>query len=257
VSALPITDRPGPEGKPEHGPLDDLAGRARPVTLAGRRVVPVLDPLAPLFPDGGMRRGSTLSVAAARGGGATSLALALIAATTRAGSWAAAVGPWSAEVGLVAAAELGVCLERFALVPDLAAHGPAVLAALVDAVDVVLVGGAVRPGDARRLTARARERGAVLVAVGDAWPERTDLRLTVTTTRWQGVGQGFGHLRARQAEVVAAGRGAASRRRQVSVWLPAARGGLEPLVPIAPVAAATAPRPRAGRAAAAGPLRAG
>lgn len=243
MSALPITDRPGPEWGPDRGLLEDAAGRARPVTLAGRRVVPVLDPLVPLFPDGGMRRGSTVSVAPARGGGATSLALALVAAATRAGSWAAAAGPWSGELGLVAAAELGVCLERFALVPDLAVHGPAVLAALVDAVDIILVGGAVRPGDARRLTARARERGAVLVAVGDTWPERPDLRLTVTTIRWEGVGQGFGHLRARQVEVAAAGRGAASRRRQVSVWLPAARGGLEP---VAPVIATTAGQSRAG-----------
>jgi len=208
-------------------PLEDLAGRARPVTLAGRRMLPVPEPLAELFPGGGMRRGSMVTVDSISG--TTSLALALVAAASQAGSWAAAVGSWSAELGLVAAAELGVCLERFTLVPDAGSHWPAVMATLLDAVDVVLIGGTapVRAVDARRLAARARERGTVLIVLGSCWPERTDMRLTVTAARWRGVGQGCGHLQARQVEVVATGRGAASRRRATRLWLPGEHGRVE------------------------------
>src|SRR5439155_22754384 len=54
--------------------LREVAGRARPVALARERQLPVLPPLAPLFPDGGLRRGSTVAVA-----GSTALALALAA----------------------------------------------------------------------------------------------------------------------------------------------------------------------------------
>jgi hypothetical protein len=221
-------------------PLEDVAGRARPVTLAEERVLPVLEPLAELFPGGGMRRGSTVMVDSICG--TVSLALALAAAASQAGSWIAAVGSWCAELGLVAAAELGVCLERFALVPDPGSQWPAVMAALLDAIDVVMVGGTVtaRMGDVRRLGARARERGAVLIVLGSAWPERTDLRLTVATPRWRGVGQGCGHLQARQVEVVATGRGAASRRRSTLLWLPGERGQVEAVEAIEAVGGATA-----------------
>jgi len=84
--------------------------------------------------------------------------------------------------------------------------------------------GSVRPGDARRLMARARERGAVLVALGQPWPESVDVRLTVTAAVWGGLGQGNGHLEARQVEVVASGRGAASRERRLRLWLPGPQG---------------------------------
>ncbi len=60
---------------------------ARPVALAGEQLLAVLAPLAPLFPEGGLRRGSTVTVEA--GPGATSLALALGAAASAAGSWVA------------------------------------------------------------------------------------------------------------------------------------------------------------------------
>src|SRR5262245_20127568 len=68
--------------------LQELAGKARPVALANERLLPVLDPLAPLLPGGGLRRGSVVSVAS----GSTSLALALLAGASAAGSWCAAVG---------------------------------------------------------------------------------------------------------------------------------------------------------------------
>jgi hypothetical protein len=152
------------------------------------------------------------------------LALALVAGASAAGSWMAAVG--LPDLGLVAAAETGVALERLALVPTPGTRDwPAVVAALLDAVDVVLVRSPARlpAAQARRLAARARERGAVLVPLG-AWPEPADLRLAVTASTWSGLGQGHGSLQARQVEVLVAGRGAASREHRALLWLPSPDG---------------------------------
>ena len=102
-------------------------------------------------------------------GAATSLALALVAGPSAAGSWTAVVG--CPGLGLAAAAEAGVALERLALVAEPEPGDWAgVVAALVGAVDVVVVGPThrVRAADARRLAARARERGTVLVQLPTA-----------------------------------------------------------------------------------------
>ena len=211
--------------------LRRLAEQVRPVALAGQQVLPVLPALAGLLPDGALRRGSTVAVGAAGGGasGATSLAPALCAGASEAGSWVAAVG--HPALGPVAAAEAGVALERLLLVADPAAAWPAVVAALVDALDLVLVRPEGRRGtDVRRIAARQRERGAVVVVVGpaSAWPGPVDVHLTVEAARWEGLEPGHGRLSARRIEVVAGGRGAAARPRRASLWLPAADGGVRP-----------------------------
>jgi hypothetical protein len=151
------------------------------------------------------------------------LALSLLAAS-QAGSWCAAVG--LPELGLVAAAGVGVSLDRFALVPNPGEQWSMVTAALIDAIDVVLVRppGRVRLTDARRLVARARERGSVLVPISSAWSEAADIRLRVVAGGWDGLGQGHGVLQARTVEVVATGRGAASRERRVCLWVPGTDG---------------------------------
>lgn len=211
--------------------LAEVADRARPVALAREHVLPVLEPLERLLPDG-LRRGTSVQVDGRREGvGSTSLALALVAGPSSAGSWAAAVGMPS--LGLAAAAGYGVDLGRLVLVasPPPEQWGT-VVATLLDAFDVVLArapaGARVRPGDGRRLTARARERGSVLVRLGSssAWPEAADLALTVTATAWHGLGQGHGHLRARRATVESGGRRAHDRPRQVDLWLPGPGGHL-------------------------------
>ncbi len=201
----------------------------QPVALAGERLLPVLGPLEPLFPAGGLRRGSVVSV-----GGSTSLALAVVAAASTQGSWCAAVG--MPALGLAAADALGVVLERFPLVAspgrEAGAGGWAwVVGALVDACDVVLARppAHVKAADARRLTARARERGAVLVVAG-AWPEGAEVQLTVAGGDWEGLGQGYGRLLGRRVEVVAGGRGAAARERRVGLWLPHPDGGVREVV---------------------------
>ena len=209
--------------------LREAADRARPVALAGERVLPVVAALGELLPAGGLRRGSTVCV---RGGPASSsLALALVAEASALGSWCAAVG-WP-SLGVAAAAELGVALERFPLVSSPPpGEWPTIVAALLDAFDVVLARPPVRLslGNARRLSARARERGAVLVVVGGD-VEGADVRLATTAAEWRGLGAGHGHLTGRVVDVVAGGRGAASRERRVRVWLPAPGGGVQSFQP--------------------------
>ena len=198
--------------------------------MAGERLLPVLPVLEPLFPARALRRGSVVSVA-----GSTSLALSVLAAASAQGSWCAGVGLPS--LGLAAAAELGVALERFPLVPSPGRASGAggwgwVVAALIDAFDVVLARppAHLKGPDARRLTARARERGAVLVLSGAGWPEPAEVQLTVASAVWEGVGQGHGRLRGRRVEVAAGGRGAAARERRLSLWLPHPDGGIREVV---------------------------
>jgi hypothetical protein len=209
--AYPTTD----SGQPQAW-LEDLAQRVRPVTLAGEQLLPVPRALEPLLPDRGLRRGGTVAV-----DGSLALALALVAGASAAGSWVVAVG--LPDLGVVAAAEAGIVLERLALVPKAgpAAWG-AVVAALLDAIDVVLVRPPARlsAAVARRLAARARERRSVLLPVGAGWPIPPDLRLAVTASQWEGLGQGYGRLEARKVEVAAAGRGAAVLERRAKLWLP-------------------------------------
>jgi hypothetical protein len=215
--------------------LGALAERVRPVTLAREQRLPVVPALETLVAGGGLRRGSVLSVSEAPGAsGAGSLALALAARASAAGSWAAGVGLPS--LGLAAAAELGVALERLVLVaaPERQSR-PTVVATLVDGFDLVLVGPhqELGPADARRLVARARERGTVLVRLDGSGPgsENADLRLRVTATSWEGLGAGHGHLRARRVTIEAGGRGEASHPRRADLWLPGPGGGVEVALP--------------------------
>lgn len=219
--------------------LAALGARVQPTTLAREQRLTVLPALESLVPGGGLRRGSTLSV---DGPAATSLALATAAGPSQDGAWVVAVG--FPSLGLLAAAELGVALERLVLVADPgdsddAAAWPAVVAALVDAFEVVLVHAdrRVRAADGRRLVARTRERGAVLVQVGGdrptgtVWPEGADVTFTVADATWEGLGEGHGHLRSRRVSVEAGGRREAARPRRAELWLPSADGTVEEVLP--------------------------
>lgn len=214
--------------------LEALRERTRPVNLSGERLLPVRDDLASLLPGGGLRRGSVVEIAA------PSLLFVAMAEALRVGSWAALVG--LPTLGLAAARDHGITFERLAVVAappvDLAAT---VVAALVDALDLVVLGPGVvgRAADARRLTARARERESVLLVHG-RWPEAVDLRLTVVSRHFEGIGQGHGHLRSWSVEVETDGRGAAARRRRRLITL----AGPEPIEPVgAADAESAAPRP--------------
>ena len=177
------------------------------------RSLPVAEQMAGLFPERALRRGSTVVVGRSCPG-ATSVALSLLSGPSAAGSWCGVVG--APDLGLVAAAQLGVELSRLALVPVPGERWPVVTAALLEGMDVVLVrpAGPVRPMDARKLEARARERGAVLAVLSDAWPGAADVRLDVGEGGWHGIQGGAGFLVGRELEVVSTGRGAASRPRR-------------------------------------------
>jgi hypothetical protein len=215
--------------------LRALGDRTRPRSLAEERVLPVLPALAGLVPGAGLVRGANVMTS---GPGASALALALVAGASTSGSWIAVVGVSS--LGLLAAAELGVCLERLVLIgsPEPSAWGT-VVAALLDAFDVVMVcpEHRIRPADQRRLQARSRERGAVLVQAGgrpDAWPELPELRLAVKAQAWRGLGPGHGHLQARRVTVEVTGRRQAAQPRRVDLWLPGPDGRVAPVVTPSP-----------------------
>lgn len=222
--------------------LARVAERSRPVALAGQQALPVLPCLLALLPDG-LRRGTTVSIEP--GPGATALAMVLVAGASAGGSWVAAVGVPS--LGLAATAELGVAPERLLVVdvgpgsqagtgPGATPVGPGrtgrvvapatVVAALIDAVDIVVLGSRVGSSDARRLAARAREQGAVVVALPGRWPGVADLRLRVDGGTWE-----LPHrvLAARRVAVTAEGRGAAARARRAALWLPGPDGSPAPV----------------------------
>ena len=204
-----------------------VGDRVAPMALARERTLPVLGPLAPLFPEGSLSRGSVVGI---HGVGATALALAVAAGPSAAGSWSAIVG--APDIGLAAAGELGVALERVLVVlPPEPAAWPATLAALAGSVDVVVVAPRhrVREADARRLVARFRERGSVLIHVGDRWPAGADVRLDVVDTVWDGLGNGHGILTARRLRINGGGRGAASRPRSLEVLVPGPGGAVSGL----------------------------
>lgn len=190
--------------------LAEAGRRARPVVLARDRVLPVQGALADVLPGSSVVRGSVVTVGGARGTGATSLALSLAAAATAGGEWAAAVDQ-DGTLGAEAAHEAGVALERFALIrPGPGGLPPArwatVVAALLDGVALVVadVPRYARAGDARRLAARARERGTVLVPVespGATWPAEASVRLHAGGGEWHGLTAGAGLLAERVVSV--------------------------------------------------------
>ncbi|MDD7917821.1 hypothetical protein PH191_08970 [Actinomycetospora callitridis] len=199
----------------------------RPVDREGSAVLPVAGPLAGVLPGGGLRRGSAVAVC-----GSTSLLLALLAEASRAGAWCALVG--LPDLGIQAAAEAGLDLSRTALVPRPGPRPAAVVAALVDGVDVVVLdttlpGVRWPAGDRQRLGARVRQRGAVLVPVGapGMWPG-AEVELRAEGGAWAGLGgDGTGRLRSRRVRVRCAARGRPGEQ-EVPVLLPGPAGECAP-----------------------------
>ena len=248
--------------------LRALVDRTRPVSLAEQRVLPVLPALEELFAVGpagvgGLRRGSVVGVSGHSG--ATALALALAAGPTRSGSWGAFVG--LPELGWAAAGELGVDLGRVVVVRPTDRARATVIAALVDAFDVVVCGfdGMPSATEARRLAARARERGSVLVVVGGraggvgrarrAWPAAAEVQLTVVEAAWSGLGEGAGHLRERRVVVEVGGRRGLQRARRVELLLPGRFGDVRPAPSVEQLVEQPGERSVGGRSANVTPLR--
>ncbi|WP_395726788.1 hypothetical protein [Nakamurella sp.] len=199
----------------------------------GPAVLPVAAPLAAALPRGGLTRGSVVSVL---GQGATSLLYTLLAGPV--GCWSALVG--MPGLGLAAAAELGVDLNRVALIPDPGADAMQVVSILIDGVDLVAVAlsPSIRPAASRQrvIGGRLRQRGSVLLVLGP-WPG-ADLVLTARGIGWHGLGRGHGRLRDRELAVQVGGRRAVGPGSRVELVLRADRGAvrIEPTAPAVPAA---------------------
>ncbi|GAA0732390.1 hypothetical protein Drose_29530 [Dactylosporangium roseum] len=231
-----------------------LSGVVRPASehtteiVGATRMLPVLSELRGLLPGGGLRRGATIAVHT------SSVLLALLVAASKAGSWCAVVG--LPALSPIAAAEMGIALDRLALVPDPGTEWTTTVAALLDGLDIVVAAppGSIAPSVTGRLAARARQRGSVLMSAG-TWAG-ADLTVAPVRGAWDGLGAGRGRLRCREMTIQASGRGAAAAPREVTLWLPSLEGVLPPISRPLP----TADRPLAGAGAEHGnvvPLRRG
>ena len=189
------------------------------------RALPTHPAIGDLLPGGAITAGGSYTVE-----GSTTLALSLLQGPSAAGAWCAIVG--MPDLGVEAAAGLGLDLDRLAIVPHPGDQWLSVVSALIDVVSVVLVNPPLRDGRVRigeqalgRLSSRLRQREAVLVSMSD-WP-RADARLSVTRSDWAGIGFGFGRLASRQVTVSSVSSAWAGRTRSRRLWLPGAGSGIE------------------------------
>ncbi|MFG2243650.1 hypothetical protein [Spirillospora sp. NPDC048823] len=233
---------------PRDAGLRDAVQRDAVQRDAGLRdTVPVLPALHPVLP-GGLRPGSVIGLGgsgpASPGSaslgpaslGSASLGSALVAGVSLHGG-EEGTGGWCGVVGLpgfgvAAAAGMGAAPERLLLVDDPGDRWPDVVAALCEAVDLVLLCPPERPGAAavRRLSALARKHGCVLTLTGAFardWPG-TRLRLRLDDVDWEGLADGHGRLTGRRVQIVAEGRDAPGPGRRARVWLPAPDGTVQP-----------------------------
>ncbi|MDX3000491.1 hypothetical protein PWY87_02335 [Kribbella solani] len=187
------------------------------------RDLPTHPAVSGLLAGASLRGGSVYSVR-----GSAALVMALMAGPSADGAWCGVVGIPS--FGAEAAHGFGVDLERLVLVPHPGPDWLSVVAALVDALTVVVVRppGEVTPGEASRLAARLRTRGAMLIASG-SWPG-SEARFEIESSTWTGLGAGEGLLTARRATVAVTGRRAATPTRH-HLWLPAPDGTIHPATP--------------------------
>jgi hypothetical protein len=188
---------------------------------ASERTLPVHQSLIELLP--ALQRGSTIACGGRAG---VSLALALAAAPSQEGAWIGVAG--LPELGVRAAADMGVALQRLVMV----AGDPSwtdVLAAMIDGFDVVLVGkgvGKLGSGAVRRLQARVQSRGVVMLTV-EVPALGADLQVTAADDRWSGLGNGHGVATGRRVLVEVSGR-RMPRPRRATMWLPDTEGSIAP-----------------------------
>lgn len=177
------------------------------------KTLPTLPFLAGILPGGALRQGAAYSIE-----DSTTLVMALLAGPSQSGAWCGVVG--LPDFGAEAATRFGIDLERLVLVPTPGDQWLTVTAALVDVLTVVVVHPPLRTSDAdvARLGARLRQRGCTLIVAGN-WPQN-EARLRIETSRWNGLGQGHGHLAGREVTITASRRNGQGRARSARVWLP-------------------------------------
>lgn len=184
---------------------------------AGFGPVPVAPALASLLPSSGLERGGVYACA---GDAPMSLLFSLVATATSVGSWLACVDV--PRVGLMAAHEYGVALQRVMCVST-GGHTQSyaqVVGALVDGIDLVVVSSPTcSAAEARRIVARAKASGSVLLVLGRAGQFSPDVVLSSSTTEWHF----HTHASSRTMSVQAHGRRVYNQR-ALTVQLPAADG---------------------------------
>lgn len=201
---------------PAAGPAVKLAAESADDGLGTR--LPVPGPLAPLFPRGSLRAGSSVAI---QGAATTSLLLSLAVTAAGEDSWCAIAG--MPDLGLRSALDAGLDPCRLALAPADGDQRPQVLTALADGVGVLVLGPDLdlAPALWRSLLNRARTADTLILAATP--PGRADLTLRAVTQGWAGLGAGSGRLRRRRLEITADGRGIAGHR-TTEVLLPQVSG---------------------------------
>jgi hypothetical protein len=186
--------------------------RSMQTTKLDTRLLPTHPAIAELLPGGGLQQGAAYSVDRS-----AMLLMTLLAAPSAAGTWCGVVGV--PEFGIEAAQRFGVDLDRLVLVPRPGDQWLAVTAAIADIMGVVVTRPPQRASDGAvaRLAARLRQRGTTLLVLG-AWPQ-TEAMLSLADSRWHGIGDGHGHLAAREVTVTVTHR-LAGRPRTARMWLP-------------------------------------
>ncbi|WP_454301855.1 hypothetical protein [Salana multivorans] len=161
--------------------------------------------LAPLLPYGAVRRGSIVEAT-----GSTAVLFHLVASLAGQEAWSTVVA--RPDLGLAAALAAGIDPSRLVLVPDPGPTAGAVLGALVDGFDVVVLGPcpALSSRERRSIAQRVRHRGAVLLSSAP-WPEAT-LRLAAIERSSGGIAE-QGRLTSVGVVVDVSGRGGDRRRR--------------------------------------------
>jgi len=186
--------------------------RAMQATTLDSKLLPTHPAIAQLLPGGGLKQGASYSVDRS-----TTLLMALLAGPSAAGSWCGVVGV--PEFGVEAASAFGIDLERLVLVPDPGDQWLAVTAAMADVMSVVVTRPPRRASDGNiaRLTARLRQRGSTLLVLG-SWPQ-SEAMLSLSQSSWNGIGDGHGHLTAREVTVTVSSK-LGSRPQSARLWLP-------------------------------------
>ena len=211
-----------------HQQLGELV---RPATANLPDIVAVPPALQACFPWGGLRRGDTIMVS-----GSTTLTFTTVAKATQTGLWCGIVG--LPQLNFAAGEEAGVALSRVVVVGNPAQHVATVAAALLDALDIVILGVVpeLNPKMLHKLSARARQRRKVLLlSTTDPAPALPGVALTLTAVRhrWHGLDNGFGYLLDHQIDVRTHGHGRAAQQRELTLELP-----LAPTLATAPLTAA-------------------